>query len=96
MTNTTAIFSLTNLATYGSFSVLKERGILIPDEMALLGFDDYDWMTVTSPAISTVRQPISEMAEHSWVALMARLRNPSLPPRAVRLSCESILRGSTG
>lgn len=95
-TEATAMFSLTNLATFGCFSVLSERCVPMPEKMALLGFDDYMWMGVTSPAISTVRQPVFEMAEYAWATLMARLREPSLPPRAVRLSCEMIARGTTG
>ncbi len=96
MAGATAMFSLTNLATYGCFSVLKDRGISIPDQMALLGFDDYDWMSVTTPAISTIRQPVTEMAEHAWAALMARVREPSSPPRLIRLACEPMPRGTTG
>ena len=92
----TAMFSLTNLATFGCFSALKERGVQMPDRMALLGFDDYDWMTLTAPSISAIRQPITEMAEHSWAVLETRLRDPSGVPRNVRLPCEIVWRGSTG
>lgn len=95
-TTTTAMFSLTNLATLGCFSALMERGVLVPQQMALLGFDDYEWMNLTTPAISAVRQPVSEMAEHAWAALMARLRQPSSPPQVTRLSCQLISRNSTG
>jgi LacI family transcriptional regulator len=95
-TTITAMFSLTNLATLACFGALMERGILVPKQMALLGFDDYEWMNFTGPPISAIRQPVSEMAEHAWAALAGRLREPLSQPRVTRLSCQLVLRRSTG
>lgn len=91
----TAIFALTSIATLGSLMALSQRGLAVPEEVSLMGFDDYEWMQVVHPAISAVRQPVAELARAAWQRLVARLAGDTAPPERVRLACSLELRSST-
>lgn len=55
-TDITAVFTANNLASVGAFLFLKERGVIVPDKMAFITFDDSFWLVTASPAISAVTQ----------------------------------------
>ena len=64
----------------GLLSVAKERGVRIPEEVAIVGFDDLPIARLSTPALTTIRQPLKEMAETAYkMAVNQRdeiLRNP--------------------
>jgi len=73
----TAIFSLSQHSTLLSLSELRKRAISIPEQVALVGFDDADWMQTTWPSITAVSQPIDSMAQQAVNTLLARLTQTS-------------------
>ncbi len=54
-------------------SRLQRRGLRVPDDIALVGFDDEDFAAETFPALTTVSQPLGEMARRATLYLLARL-----------------------
>jgi LacI family transcriptional regulator len=90
-----AVFALNNLATLASFEALTEAGLRVPREVALLGFDDDEWMHVTTPPITAVVQPVEEMGRQAWKRLTARIGGETGPPVAIKLDCRLEVRGST-
>ena len=85
----TAIFTLNNVLTLGTLKATAEFGLEIPDDISLLGFDDYDWMEVFRPSLSAIRQPVAEMAHAAWNRL-ASLPGPSpwrVPRRYATSGC---------
>jgi LacI family transcriptional regulator len=57
----------------GLLSRLQRRGLRVPDDIALVGFDDEDFAAETFPSLTTVSQPLSEMARRAVLYLLSRL-----------------------
>jgi len=68
-----AIFASSDDMAAAVISVAHRRGLAIPDALAVAGFDDTPIAVKTWPALTTIRQPIAEMAERATLALIARL-----------------------
>jgi len=91
----TAIIALTNSITLGALRCLYQSGCNVPDDVSLVGYDDYAWMRATQPPITAIRQPVEEMGVQSWSRLMHRIAGESAAPMQVRLPCTLAVRGST-
>jgi DNA-binding LacI/PurR family transcriptional regulator len=89
-----AIIALTNFATLGALSGCARLGLNIPEDVSLVGFDDYAWMGVSSPSITAISQPIDEMGEQAWTSLDERISGFAGPPRLFRLACHLEIRDS--
>jgi DNA-binding LacI/PurR family transcriptional regulator len=94
----TALFTLNNVLTLGALKAIAALGLVIPDDVSLLGFDDYDWMEAFQPPLSAVRQPVAELAQAAWqrlAELTGAAPMPGTPPLChVRLRCSLAWRGS--
>jgi LacI family transcriptional regulator len=91
----TAIFSTAYVATLGAIQAIRALDLPFPDQISLLGFDDFEWMTALRPYVSTVRQPTGEIAKSAWTALTARLSGNAGAFKRIRLRCTLELREST-
>lgn len=91
----TALFLADNAMTMGAFRYLQNNNIKMPDDVALVGFDDYEWTLVTSPTISVVKQNTLQIGEQAINLLMDRIENGEKSKgKEVRLATEFIKRGS--
>ena len=72
-----------------------ERGLKVPEQLAVMGFGDMDFSRCTSPAISTVRIGKHEIGELAAKALLAKIEGQALPERIFDVGFELIERGST-
>ena len=69
----------------------------IPEDVALVGFDDADWMQTTWPSITAVAQPVAAIAERALSALLARVEGESIGLSVQYLEpCTLLVRLSTG
>ncbi|WP_109472671.1 LacI family DNA-binding transcriptional regulator [Ornithinimicrobium cavernae] len=77
----TALFTADSYLTKSTFAVLSERGIAVPGEVSLLGFDDLEWTTLVRPRVSVVVQSSYEMGRAAADRLFAQLGNghPAAP-----------------
>lgn len=91
----TAIFTGNNLLTLGALRAVHEAGIAIPDEIALVAYDDLDWMFVMQPPLTVVAQPIYEMGAKAAQLIFDRIADPQMPPVHTVLEPEILLRGSS-
>jgi LacI family transcriptional regulator len=91
----TAIFATAYVGTLGALQAIHTCGLALPDQISLLGFDDFDWMTLLRPQISTLRQPIEDMANNAWRLLLDRSDGQAAEPSRVRLPCTLQVRDST-
>jgi LacI family transcriptional regulator len=89
----TAIFSLNDMMAIGALSVARRRGLRVPDDISIAGFDDIPIATDVWPALSTVQVPMVEMGTR---ALQLALGPPSSNVQVVRLPTTLALRDSTG
>lgn len=90
-----AVFAGTNVIALGAIHAIRDLDLDFPREISLLGFDDFEWMTVLKPYISTIRQPTDEMAAHAWRLLTDRLAHKRRDVARVRLRCTLRAREST-
>lgn len=76
-----ALFVASDAMAAGALSVLASRNLLVPDDVAVFGFDDLGVAETTDPPLSTVRQPVSEMASTAGRLLQAVLagEDPGAP-----------------
>ncbi|RFB79044.1 LacI family DNA-binding transcriptional regulator [Methylovirgula sp. 4M-Z18] len=91
----TAVVALTNFTTLGVLTTIAEQGWRVAEQISLIGFDDYAWMSARTTPITAIRQPVREMGRAIWDLLSARIRGDLAPPKHVELPCELIIRAST-
>jgi LacI family transcriptional regulator len=89
-----AVFAHNDLAAIGVLGALRNAGIRVPDDVAVVGFDDIPVARHTEPSLTTVRQPMREMGETAARMLLARLAGGASPASPVVLPTEVIVRGS--
>ncbi|MEG1711349.1 MAG: LacI family DNA-binding transcriptional regulator [Clostridia bacterium] len=75
--NITAIFAFNDLQAYGVMKVAKEKGLKIPEDISLIGFDDIFYSALLETPLTTVRQPIKEMADTVCKLLIKRINTNS-------------------
>jgi LacI family transcriptional regulator len=88
----TAVFAMNDQQAIGALAALRERGVAVPGEISLAGFDDIPIACDLNPQLSTVRLPLVEMGER---ALLMALRPSDPELRVEHLRAEVILRSST-
>jgi LacI family transcriptional regulator len=91
----TAIFAFNDNLAIGTMQVARSRGLRIPDDLSVVGFDDLEWAELMSPALTTVRQPLAEMGRMAVSLLTRLLDNQSFEALHVELATRFIVRGST-
>ncbi|MDX6409017.1 MAG: LacI family transcriptional regulator [Gaiellaceae bacterium] len=91
----TAIFAANNLLAEQAWRVLRKRSLRLPENCSLVGFDDVPWMEMVDPSITVVDQPTVEMGRCAARLLLARIEDPTGPPRIECLQPSLILRRST-
>jgi LacI family transcriptional regulator, galactose operon repressor len=93
----TAVFSTNNLMTLGVLGALQSRQVHVPDDMAVVGFDDFEWAAVLRPRLTAVAQPTYEIGETAARMLIDRIEGRgTLEPRRVVLPTRLIVRESCG
>lgn len=58
-----AIFTLGNQIAIGALKAIKEKGLIIPDDISLISFDEQPYFELTSPPITTIKQPIDQIGQ---------------------------------
>ena len=92
-TRVTCVFAVTDVMAMGAMAAMRERGVRVPEDMSIAGFDDIPTLRDTVPALSTVRLPLEEMGE---IAAGLVLDAGGDEARTVRVAGEVVLRASTG
>lgn len=92
----TAVISANNLMTLGALQAIYECGVRIPDQMALVGFDDMVWASSLNPPLTAIAQPALELGNVAAQLLLERLKYPDRPFRHVMLDTELVVRTSSG
>jgi LacI family transcriptional regulator len=94
-----AIFSGNNLMSIGALQAIANRGLLVPDDVALVGFDDFPfpWSDAFRPHLTTVAQPTYELGRRAAEILVQRLKGSrSMPAERVVLDGKLVVRESSG
>ncbi|GIF48124.1 LacI family transcriptional regulator [Asanoa ferruginea] len=88
------VFVANDLMAQGALSVLRELGRRVPEEIAVVGFDDSSAALAARPPLTTVRQPLEDMAAESARLLIAHIDNPKLLPQTVIFEPTLVVRSS--
>ena len=92
----TALVTANNAMTIGALRALRDRGLSVPEDMALCCFDDFAWADLFSPRLTAVAQPSREIGAQAVRVLLERLASPERPARTLRLPCTFVHRTSCG
>ncbi len=92
----TALFVANNLMTLGALQAIRERGLQVPDDVSVVGFDDTPWATLLDPPLTAIAQPTYELGRRAAELLLARLQDRDKPVVRELLETRLIVRGSTG
>jgi LacI family transcriptional regulator len=91
----TAIFAANDVSAFGVMAGLQERGLKIPEDMSVVGFDDIPAASHLHPGLTTVRQPLEQMGAAAVSALLSQIAGLAPATAKVTLPTELVVRRST-
>lgn len=91
----TAILSGSDEQAYGIYLAARKRGLRIPEDLSVVGFDDVDLARWISPQLTTIHQPLAGMAATATRLVLALSRGEEVSNRRVQLASELVIRDST-
>ncbi len=90
-----AVFTTNNLMTVGALECLVARGVDVPDDVGVFGFDDVPCATLIRPPLSTITQPTYDIGRTAGELLLRRIADPTRPPSLTVLPTELHVRASS-
>lgn len=91
----TAVMCANDLLALGALRGLAARGMRVPDDLAVVGYDDLIFGSMLSPPLTSVRQPARELGVAAAELLLDEVRNPEHRHREVRFEPELVIRASS-
>ncbi|MBQ4075891.1 MAG: LacI family DNA-binding transcriptional regulator [Clostridia bacterium] len=91
----TAIVSGSDLVAIGAIKALRSRGIRVPEDIEVMGFDNIELSEIFEPKLSTVSKPHYEIASQAAKMLISTIENEELPIRRMTVASTLILRDTT-
>lgn len=79
----TAVVVANNQMTIGTMRGLRNAGMQVPDDIALVAFDDFEWSDLFHPRLTAIAQPTLMIGEQAFELALSRITEPGLPPRRV-------------
>jgi LacI family transcriptional regulator len=92
----TAIVCFNDKVAVGVLDAAAQRGLRVPQDLSVVGFDDIDVSRSTTPKLTTVRQPLQEMGRMAVTVLMRVLDGHQAEALHIELATELVVRASTG
>ncbi len=91
----TAVFAFNDNIAIGTMRAAQARGLRIPDDLSVVGFDDVEHATIVTPQLTTVRQPLAEMGRTAVSLLVRLLEHQSFETLQFQLATRLVVRDST-
>ena len=91
-----AIFAMNDLMAIGVIRAATEQGLKIPDDLAIVVFDDIELASYTIPPLTTIAQPTKGISQLAVELLTERIDQPDLKPRRIIMNGELVVRGTCG
>lgn len=92
----TAIFAGSDMQALGVLRAAREQGLDVPGELSVVGYDDLPLAAWVGPSLTTVNQPLLEMADAAASMVLGIARGTDPKPRSIELATELVIRESTG
>lgn len=94
-TDITVLFVANNMMMEGTMKYIKEKKVKIPEDIAIMAFDDKQWFSFTNPSVSAVKQPSSQIGKRAAKLLLQRIKGEEKGDyREERFETEVIIRES--
>ncbi len=90
-----ALFCANNLLTLGALEVINRRGLKVPEDIGIIGFDDMNWACSLNPPLTAVHQPANEIGRRAGELLIQRIKDPSRETTEIVLNTELRVRKSS-
>ncbi len=90
-----AVFAFNDMLAIGVMQAARRRGVRIPEELSVVGFDDTFEASIVTPTLTTVRQPLAEMGRMAVNLLVRQLQNQRIEALHVQLQTTLVVREST-
>jgi LacI family transcriptional regulator len=91
----TAIFGFNDNVAIGALQAARERGLRVPEDLSVVGFDDVEAAEIVTPALTTIRQPLAEMGRMAVSLLERLLEGQRIEALHVELRTQLVVRAST-
>lgn len=91
-----ALFVASDVVAFGAMAAIREHGLTIPDDVALVGFDDVPLAHYVDPPLTTVRLPAAELGRQAGQVIINLIQNGKDAPKDILLDTELIIRASCG
>jgi DNA-binding LacI/PurR family transcriptional regulator len=92
----TAVVCASDPMALGALRAAAERGLRVPDDVSVIGYDDSPFMAFAHPPLTTVRQPVTDVARLAVTMLLAEMRGERVTRAEILVEPELVVRGSTG
>jgi DNA-binding LacI/PurR family transcriptional regulator len=90
----TAVFAASDVMAFGAMAAAKEKGLKVPADVSIAGFDDIDFSAYADPPLTTIRVNGIEIGEMALSCLLDMIDNPSPQPRQICLKTDLVVRNS--
>jgi LacI family transcriptional regulator len=90
----TAVFVFNDMMALGAISVLRARGMRVPEDISIIGYDNISYASMFEPSLTTIAQPVAAMGQECIAQLIECIDQPAKPPGQVTLPVELIERAS--
>jgi LacI family repressor for deo operon, udp, cdd, tsx, nupC, and nupG len=91
----TAVFAIGDVMAIGALKAVREAGLQVPSDMAVIGFDNIPFSNMTNPTLTTIAQPMYDMGCNAAHMLIRKLTNKTAPIKSIILPHVLIIREST-
>ncbi len=92
----TAIFGMNDMMAIGAMRAIHEAGLRIPDDVAVVGYDDMRFAAFTNPTLTTVQAPEVQVGQRAAEMLIALIQGVPLGEKCVKLPPQLVVRQSCG
>jgi DNA-binding LacI/PurR family transcriptional regulator len=90
------IFGAADVLAIGAMQAIQARGKTIPDDVAVVGYNDIELAALVHPPLTTVSAPAYEMGMQAMTMLLQLHSGRSIEPKRIMLDTELVVRGSCG
>lgn len=92
----TAVVCGSDPMALGAIRAARDRGLRVPEDVSVVGYDDSPFMAFADPPLTTVRQPVAALSRIAVTMLLAELRGERVTRAELSVEPELVVRGSTG
>ncbi|MHB0868380.1 MAG: LacI family DNA-binding transcriptional regulator [Chloroflexota bacterium] len=92
----TAVFAANDIMALAAITTAREHGLRVPEDLAIVGFNDIALAKLSCPTLTTVRTPIYEMGALAAQMLLKRVKGEDLSPAGIVMKTELVVRESSG